>query len=96
MSIRKPSSPDPETLAIAALGWLASDPERLDRFLALTGVEAGEIRAIATEPGFLGAVLDHLLADETNLQAFAADHGVDPASIASARQRLPGAPAIHN
>lgn len=95
MSIRKPSSPDPETLAIAALGWLASDPERLGRFLALTGVDPAEIRRIAGEPGFLAAVLDHLLVDESSLQAFAADQGFNPASIAAARKRLPGAPDIH-
>lgn len=95
MSIRKPPSPDPETLAIAALGWLAADAERLGRFLALTGVEPADIRQVAAESGFLAAVLDHLLADESGLQAFAADQGLDPASIARAREKFPNAPDIH-
>ncbi len=79
-------------MAISALGWLAGDGERLGRFLTLTGVEGQDVRAAAAEPGFLGAVLDHLLADESLLQAFAADQSLDPAAIAAARQRLPGAP----
>ncbi len=79
-----------------ALGWLAADGERLGRFLALTGLEPSEIRQIAGEPGFLGAVLDHLLKDETELQAFAADQGIDPATVAQARSRLPGASDIHS
>ncbi|MBN9063687.1 MAG: DUF3572 domain-containing protein [Rhizobiales bacterium] len=96
MSIRKPSPIDPETTAVAALGWIAADGARLERFLTLTGVDAAQIRQIAGEPGFLGAVLDHLLFDEANLQAFAADQGIDPATVAAARRRLPGAADIHS
>lgn len=81
---------DAETLGISALMFLAADGERLERFLSLAGIEAGEIRAAAAEPGFLGAVLDHLLNDERLLTEFAASEGLDPGAIAPARARLPG------
>jgi hypothetical protein len=91
--VRKLHSPDAEITAISVLAWLASDGERLTRFLSLTGVEPSQVRAVAQDPGFLGAVLDHLLNDESLLQAFAADQGVDPAAISAARKRLPGGQA---
>ncbi len=91
MSTRKPLPPDAETVAVAALGWIASDEGRMARFLDLTGVAPENVRRAAAEPGFLGAVLDHLLADESSLQAFAADQGLDPAAVPAARRRLPGA-----
>ena len=75
-------------LAIAALSFIAGEPERLGRFLALTGVGPESIRAAAREPDFLLGVLDHLAGDETLLLAFASAHGVDPAEVARARDVL--------
>jgi hypothetical protein len=83
---------DPEALAIAALGFLASDGERLGRFLAVTGLGPESLRATARESGFLASVLGYLAEDETLLLAFAADNGVAPESIARARRRLAGPP----
>ncbi|MET0606835.1 MAG: DUF3572 domain-containing protein [Beijerinckiaceae bacterium] len=91
MQSRNPAPLDPENLAISALAWLAADEERLTRFLALTGIDASDIRTVAKDPGFLGAVLDHILADERLLEAFAGETAVDPAAVAAARTRLPGA-----
>jgi hypothetical protein len=82
-----------EALAIAALGFLASDPERLSRFLALSGLGPGNLRQAAAEPSFLLAVLDHLAGDERLLVAFAAEHGVAPGAVAAARAALAGGPA---
>ena len=70
-----------ETLAIEALNFLAAEPERLDRFLALSGIGLENLRAAAAEPGFLAAILAHLAADEKLLLAFAAQSGHD-ASLA--------------
>lgn len=86
--LRQDTPADPETLAIAVLGFLAEDGERLGRFLALTGIDPGQIRVAAREEGFLASVLDHILADEALLLAFAANARVRPETIASARQRL--------
>ena len=50
-----------ENLAISALAFLAGDPERLGRFLSLTGIGPEAIRKAATEPAFLAGVLDHVV-----------------------------------
>jgi hypothetical protein len=79
-----------EALAIQALSFIAEDPERLDAFLAASGIGPEAIRDAARAPGFLGGVLDHMLADESLLLAFADSAGLDPASIARARRALSG------
>ena len=79
-----------EMLSIQALGFIAEEPERLARFLALTGIEAEQIRAAAKAPGFLAGVLEHMLGDESLLVAFADSAGIDPAEIARARAALGG------
>jgi hypothetical protein len=77
-------------IAVDALAWLAADPERLDRFLALTGLAHDSIRAAASQPGFLSAVLEHLCADEATLLAFAAEIGKAPEIIGASRDMLAG------
>jgi Protein of unknown function (DUF3572) len=79
-----------EALAIQALNFLVSEPERLARFLALSGLEAQSIRAAAAQPGFLAGVLAHLGEDEPLLIAFAAEAGVGPAEVDRARRALTG------
>ena len=81
-----------EALAIQALTFIASDGERLGRFLAATGIGPAEIRAAAGEPGFLAGVLDYMAADEALIGAFANEAGLDPADVGKARTALAGAP----
>lgn len=82
-----------ETIALRALAFLASDGERLGRFLALTGIGPTELRTQAREPHMLAGVLDHLMQDETLLMVFAAEAGVKPETIAAAHFALTGPPA---
>ncbi len=77
-----------ESLAVQALAFLASDSDRLGRFLAETGIAPDAIRTAAGEPGFLMGVLDHVLADERLLIAFADGAGVAPEEIGRARAGL--------
>jgi hypothetical protein len=77
-----------ETLAIKALQFLASDPARLGRFLALTGIGPAELKASAGEPHLLAAVLDHLMRDESLLLVFAAEYRISPELIALAHRNL--------
>ena len=79
---------DAEALAIAALTFIAQDPDRLGRFLAVTGIGPESLRAAAREPGFLLGLLDHVSGDETLLLAFAADRGIDPSAVGAARGKL--------
>ena len=75
-------------LAIQALTFIAEEPERLNRFLEMTGLSLGEIRAAAGAPGFLAGILEHMLGDENLLIAFATSAGIDPAEVARARSAL--------
>jgi hypothetical protein len=79
-----------ESIAIQALNFLASDPPRLARFLAVSGLEPGSIRTAAAEPSFLAGVLDHLGSEEALLVAFSADVGIEPAEVDRARAVLAG------
>ena len=79
-------------LAIAALSFIASEPEQLGRFLSLTGIGPESIRAAAREPGFLLGVLDHLAGDEALLLAFANQNEIDPETVRRARDVLAGGP----
>jgi hypothetical protein len=78
-------------LAIAALGFLASERDELLRFLALTGIDPSSIRAAAEEPGFLGGVLAYIAGNESTLLTFAAHARVAPQEIDKARVILSGA-----
>ena len=85
----KPTPDEAEILAVAALSFLAEEPERLGRFLAITGIEPESLRAAAGTPGFLPGVLDHLIGDESLLLDFAAQQGIDPSEVPAARAILP-------
>ena len=75
-----------EEIALAALVFLTQDDERLERFLALTGLQPGDLRAAVAGPGFLPSVLDYLASDEPLLLAFAAHAGLAPEAVDRARQ----------
>jgi hypothetical protein len=77
-----------EDIAVKALTLLVSDPERLARFLALTGLGPENIRAAAGSPGFLLAVLAHVAQDEVLLVALAREIEARPETIVEARRLL--------
>jgi hypothetical protein len=83
-------------LAIVALGYIASDTVQLSRFLALTGIDPGSIRAAAEEPGFLAGVLAYISGNERTLIAFAAHASVAPEEIEKAKQLLAGTDWEHD
>ena len=78
-----------EQIAITALGFIASDPTLLARFLAVTGIEVGQIREAAREAGFLAGVLQFIAAHEPTLLAFAQNAEIEPASVLQAMRHLP-------
>jgi hypothetical protein len=77
-----------ESLAVQALSFLAGEPERLARFLALTGIGPDRIRAAAASPGFLAGVLDHIASEDALVTAFAAEAGIEPEEVEKARRIL--------
>jgi hypothetical protein len=85
---RTTAAGDPEAVAIQALGFLASDAERLGRFLAVTGLGPENLRAAAREPAFLASVLHYIASDQKLLLAFAAAGGLPPERVAAAHAKL--------
>jgi hypothetical protein len=79
-----------ESLALEALSFLARDAARIESFLAKSGIGPNQLRDVAGEPGFLLAVLDHLLADEPLLLMFSENAEIDPDRIPAARELLGG------
>jgi hypothetical protein len=77
-----------EVTAIQALTFLAQDSQRLQRFVAFTGVAPDQIRVAAGKPEFLAGVLNHLAADEALLIAFAEQAGIDPFEVRRASHLL--------
>lgn len=81
-----------ESLAIEALSFLAAEPTRLGRFLALSGIGPDQLRSASREPGFLAGILDHIAADEPLLLLFAGHVGRDPLEVLGAQALLSGRP----
>jgi hypothetical protein len=79
-----------EAVAIQALSFVAAEPERLGRFLALTGIGPEEIRRAAHESGFLAGILDYIVADERLLKAFADAAQTTPQAVGAALVALAG------
>jgi hypothetical protein len=79
-----------ESLAIQVPTYLVSEPERLGRFLALSGLSPQQLRPAAAEPGFLAGILDYVSADESLLLGFADHAGIDPTDVLRAQAALAG------
>lgn len=80
-----------ETIGLQVLAFLAEDPERLGRFLSLTGIGPGEIRGAAGDPAFLAAVIGHLREDESLLLVFASTVNLPAEQLGEAEALLRGA-----
>jgi hypothetical protein len=77
-----------EILAIQALAFIANEPDRLAGFLNVTGLTVERMRDAARQPDFLTGVLEHMLADEPLLIAFADNAAIDPGEIVRAHSVL--------
>lgn len=85
---RPATNDEAAALALRALAATLAEPRRAERFLALTGLDADELRARLGEPSLLAAVLDFLESHEPDLIAVAHDMDVKPASLVAARAEL--------
>ena len=85
-----PNLESASNLAIEALAQLASDPEKMSGFLALSGIGPENLRVAAKSPGFLQGVLDYICSDEALLREVAAANGRTPEQLDRARQMLAG------
>ena len=81
---------DPYALALSALAATLSDERRAQRFLNLTGIETGELRARAADPALLTALIAFLEAHEPDLLAVCEEIGVKAEQLVSARRQIEG------
>jgi hypothetical protein len=82
------SAQEGEVLAVAALEYLAAEPDRLSRFLDMSGLGPQTLRKAAADPRFLLSVLDYVIADEPLLIGLAAARETDPERIVAARAAM--------
>ena len=81
-------SNDAQTMALNALVWVLHDPDRADRFLALTGLEGDDIRSRINDPALLDGVIAFLEAHEPDLVACAKALDVAPGVLLGTRTKL--------
>ncbi len=84
------SREEAEILAVRALGFLAQHQERVEGFVRMTGVAVDDLKDHVSDPDYLGAVLDFVLADERYLLEFIERVGVAPELPYAARRKLEG------
>ncbi|OCX64553.1 hypothetical protein BFP70_10990 [Thioclava sp. SK-1] len=84
-----------QTIAISALGWLASQDTVCEAFLHTTGADAGQLRSAACDPGFLAAVLDFILQQDEWVLDCADSISQPPEQLVTARAVLGGGDQMH-
>lgn len=81
---------DPFALALSALAATLSDERRAQRFLDLTGIETGELRARAADSTLLVALIAFLEAHEPDLLSVSESIGVKAEQLVAARRQIEG------
>ena len=85
---RSPGGNQSSTIALRALGWILDDPQRVSRFLALTGLEPDDLRTRIAEKEIHAAVFDYLAGHEADLIACADALEMRPSAIQAAAREL--------
>ncbi len=73
-----------EEYALKALHFIGAENDRLDRFMALSGLDPDTMREAAANDSFLAAILEYLMGDESLLLVFTSDIGVPPETVKAA------------
>jgi hypothetical protein len=79
---------DSHAIALSALAWTLGDDTRAQRLLALTGLEASDLRARLGDPAVLDAALGFLEAHQPDLILCAQALGLKPERLIAAREAL--------
>jgi hypothetical protein len=83
-----------ETIAIQALGWLASNDDLWPVFLGSTGASLDDIKLRATDPAFQASVLEFLTMDDAWVMAFCDTVSAPYDAPLRARYALPGSERV--
>lgn len=84
-----------EVIGLQMLTWLAGNDELMPVFQGSTGASESDIRAGASDPAFLGSVLDFIMMDDAWVIAACDSAGLSYDSLMAARQALPGGGEVH-
>jgi hypothetical protein len=79
---------NPQTLALAALGWVLACEERAARYLELTGLDPDSLRAGLGNPAILASALEFLANHEPDLIRAAEALAVTPEELVAAKDAL--------
>ncbi len=79
---------DAQLIALQALAWVMGEQDRAHRLLALTGLDAGQLRDRAADPEIGMATLDFLGAHEPDLVACATALDLPPERLMQAAREL--------
>lgn len=79
---------DPTAVVLNALAATLAEPRRAERFLALTGLDADQLRTRIGDPGLLVAVIAFLESHEPDLIAVAEAVGTTPGALIAAGRAL--------
>lgn len=80
-------------VAIKSLAYISQSETELNKFLAITGIEAVDVIRLRENLQFLGGVLDFLSSDESLLLSFCSSEDFTPRQVENAKLRL-AAPSI--
>ena len=85
--LKAETNPDDDmALALSALAWILSEGARAERLLALTGLDAADLRSRIDDPVLHEAIFAFLEAHEPDLVACADALGVRPEHLARAEK----------
>ncbi len=84
-----------EIIGIKALTWLAGNDELMPVFMGASGAAVDDFRQQASDPAFLGSVLDFLLMDDAWIMAFCDAENLKYDEPMRARAALPGGEQIN-
>ena len=84
-----------EAIGVKALIWLAGNDDLMPVFLGASGAAVEDLRAQASDPAFLGSVLDFLLMDDAWIVAFCDSETLPYDAVMKARAMMPGGEQVN-
>lgn len=79
-----------QDLAVDILLHLANDPDELDKFMSVSGLQPGDLRSLQDRPDVALFLLDFLAEEDERICNFAAVLNMRPQDIMAARTVLSG------
>jgi hypothetical protein len=88
MQLMKMSVEEAENIALSAFSYITGEPERMNRFLTISGLRLDTMRIAAESAGFFAGILDYLASDEALLIGFSEQMNMKPERVMQAHWAL--------